>query len=57
MNVDIWEIKGIVRPRVPEGIVGLVARLTAGAKLVPALIARGPTLGHRVRYRSAEAPH
>jgi hypothetical protein len=44
-----------VGPKVPEGIVGLVARLAAGAKLVPALTARGPTLGHRVRYSSAEA--
>jgi hypothetical protein len=35
--------------------VGLVARLTAGTNLVLALTARGPTLGHWVRYSSAEA--
>jgi hypothetical protein len=30
--------------------VGLVARLAAGAKLVPALTARSTTLEHWVRY-------
>jgi hypothetical protein len=37
-------------PKVSEDIVGLVARLTAGAMLVPALTAQDPTLEHWVRY-------
>jgi hypothetical protein len=37
-------------PKVSEGIVGLVARLTAGAMLVLALTAQDPTLEHWIRY-------
>lgn len=45
-------------PRAFEVIVGLVARLTARAKSVPALTARGNSRrGHQVRYSSTEALH